>query len=147
MHRLRIAILGAVVASMLMTPAVIAASPGGAHPTDGTTSRAYADKTMALVQLSLPPVTTALAPGKKVDFNNSVTKSYRALLSAQRNEFKKWMQVNAPKARVTGEFDLTLNAVAVKLNGSSLAKLREARRQSRSSTRASTTRTTPTIPT
>ena len=130
MHRLRIAILGAVVASMLMTPAVIAASPGGAHPTDGTTTRAYVDKTMALVQLSLPPVTTAPktkpAPGKKVDFNNSVTKSYRALLSAQRNEFKKWMQVNAPKARVTGEFDLTLNAVAVKLNGSSIAKLREA---------------------
>ena len=44
-------------------------------------------------------------------------KSYRALLSAQRNTFKKWLLANAPKARVTGSWDISLNAVSVKLNG------------------------------
>ena len=37
-------------------------------------------------------------------------KSYRAQLSALRNDFKQWLQANAPGAKVTGEFDIALNA-------------------------------------
>ena len=48
-------------------------------------------------------------------------KSERAKLSALRNDFKKWLKANAPKAKVTGEYDISLNAVAVQLNGESLA--------------------------
>ncbi len=48
---------------------------------------------------------------------------YRALLSKQRNDYKAWLRANAPQARVTGEFDISLNAVAVQLNGATLAQV------------------------
>jgi subtilisin family serine protease len=97
--------------------------------TDGSDS-ASVDSSSALVQLTLDPLTTSPktrpAKGKKVDFNNTTVKSERARLSAQRNDFKKWLQANAPKVKVTGEYDISLNAVAVRLNGTSLATLRKA---------------------
>ncbi|MEY2547379.1 MAG: minor extracellular serine protease Vpr, partial [Verrucomicrobiota bacterium] len=65
------------------------------------------------------------------DFNNSTTKSYRAQLSALRNDFKQWLQANAPKAKVTGEFDISLNAVSVQLNGESKDKIAVAPQVSR----------------
>jgi len=85
------------------------------------------DQQYAVVQLKGDPLTTSAktrpAPGKKVDFNNSAVKAYRAQLTALRNDFKSWLRANAPKAKVTGEFDLALNAVAVKLNGERLATI------------------------
>jgi subtilisin family serine protease len=53
-------------------------------------------------------------------------KSHRAQLAALRNDFKQWLRQNAPRARVTSEFDVALNAVAVQLNGTSLATIRSA---------------------
>jgi minor extracellular serine protease Vpr len=53
-------------------------------------------------------------------------KSYRAQLNNQRNQFKQWLQANAPKAKVTGEVDISLNAVAVNLNGESLDRIASA---------------------
>jgi minor extracellular serine protease Vpr len=108
-------------------PALSAA--GGKNAADGaTTSAATVDVEYALVQLNGEPLSTYVktkpGPGKKIDFNNTTTKSYRAKLSALRNEFKKWLQVNAPKARITGSWDISLNAVGVKLNGTTLEKLR-----------------------
>jgi len=61
--------------------------------------------------------------GKKIDFSSSTVKSYRAQLSALRNDFKQWLKKNAPAAKVTGEFDLALNAVGVELNGTLLATI------------------------
>ncbi len=86
------------------------------------------DSTSAVVGLSLAPLATdpklAPAKGKKVDFNSSAAKSERAKLVAQRNTFKQWLKSNAPKAQVTGEYDVAVNAVAVRLNGTALAALR-----------------------
>ena len=97
----------------------------GASPTVKTVDTGY-----ALVQLDLEPLSTYAktkpGPGKKIDFNSVTTKSYRAQLSAQRNAFKKWLQTNAPKAQITGSWDISLNAVGVKLNGTTLTKLRSA---------------------
>ena len=128
MHRFRSAIAFAAIA------ALIVAAPAGAAPraaragADTTVSRPTVDKVYALVQLAAAPLSTYSktrpAAGKKVNFSSSTTKSYRALLAAQRNEFKKWLQTNAPKARVRGQWDISLNAVSVKLNGTSLATLR-----------------------
>ncbi|HEU4349669.1 MAG TPA: S8 family serine peptidase, partial [Actinoplanes sp.] len=88
------------------------------------------DATSALVRLNGDPLTvnprTKPAPGKKVDYSSDTTKSERARLSALRNDFKQWLRQNAPAAKVTGEFDLAVNAVAVQLNGTSLATLRTA---------------------
>src|SRR5207244_9815702 len=56
---------------------------------------------------------------KKIDFKSDKVKSYRAQLSAQRNDFKQWLHTYAPKAKVTSQYDISLNAVAVQLNGES----------------------------
>jgi minor extracellular serine protease Vpr len=105
---------------------VHAASPNS----DATTSNANVDTNYAIVQLKGDPLSTYVKTkppqGKKIDFNSSTVKAYRAQLSAERNDFKQWLQANAPKANITGQYDIALNAVAVKLNGVSLATLQSA---------------------
>jgi minor extracellular serine protease Vpr len=85
------------------------------------------DRSSALVQLNGEPlstyVTTRPPHGKKIDFNSSTVKAYRAQLSALRNDYKEWLRVNVPQARVTKEFDVSLNAVAVELNGATLEQI------------------------
>jgi len=100
---------------------------GGGSATDGTTIGPRVDTSSALVQLKGDPLATYVKTkppqGKKVDFDSNTVKSYRAQLSALRNDFKAWLRANAPKAKVTGEFDISLNAVSVQLNGVSLATI------------------------
>ena len=101
----------------------------GAGNTDGQAS-AGVDTSSAIVQLNGDPLSTYVktkpASGKKIDFSSNTVKSYRAQLSALRNDFKQWLHANAPAAKVTSEFDIALNAVAVKLNGTSLDTLKAA---------------------
>jgi minor extracellular serine protease Vpr len=82
------------------------------------------DRSSAIVQLKGDPLSTHSATkpvaGKKIDLNNSAVRSYRAQLSAGRNEFKRWLRANAPRARVSSQYDISLNAVAVELNGTPL---------------------------
>ncbi len=96
---------------------------GGAS-SDAKVIGARVDTSSALVQLKGAPLSTYVKTkppqGKKIDFNSTVTKSYRAQLSAQRNQFKQWLQTYAPKAKITGQYDISLNAVAVQLNGTAL---------------------------
>ncbi len=110
---------------------VFGASPASARiapDTDARTNQPGYTTQYALVQLKGAPLSTYVktkpAPGKKINFNSTTVKSYRAQLAARRNEFKSWLRTAAPKAQVTGEFDIALNAVSVKLNGTSLATLR-----------------------
>ncbi len=88
------------------------------------------DTEYAIVQLRGDPLSTSgqtkPPKGKKVDFSSTTVRSYRALLSAQRNDYKQWLRANAPNAKVTGEYDISLNAVAVKLNGETLGKVASA---------------------
>ncbi|HMC15973.1 MAG TPA: S8 family serine peptidase, partial [Albitalea sp.] len=110
--------------SLAMVPAL--AAPGQNSDSD-TSKRATQDTSAALVQLNGDPLATYVktkpAPGKKIDFGNTTTKSYRAQLSALRNDYKAWLRANVPGAKVTGEFDIALNAVAVQLNGATLAQV------------------------
>ena len=82
------------------------------------------DKSSAIVQLKGDPLSTYSAtkpaPGKKIDFNSNTVKSYRAQLAAGRNDFQNWLRANAPKAKMTSQYDISLNAVAVQLNGTPL---------------------------
>ena len=82
------------------------------------------DTSSAIVRLKGDPLAaysaTKPAPGKKIDFRGYAARSYRAQLAAGRNDFKSWLRANAPKAKITSEYDVSLNAVAVKLNGESL---------------------------
>src|SRR5215470_16166839 len=85
------------------------------------------DNTSAIVQLTGDPISTnpSTKPphGRKIDFNSNTVKSYRAQLNVGRNEFKRWLRANAPSAKVTSEYDVSLNAVAVQLNGTALATI------------------------
>lgn len=132
MRRLRTALALAAVAALVMSVPVSATGPvrRSAVSTDSTATRATVDRAYALVQLKGEPLATYVktkpAPGRKIDLASSTTKAYRAQLAALRNDFKKWLSVNAPKARVTGGWDISLNAVSVRLNGTTLARLRTA---------------------
>src|SRR6266481_3509324 len=85
------------------------------------------DNSSAIVQLRGGPLSTdprTKPPrGRKIDFNSNAVRSYRAELNAGRNEFKRWLRANAPGARVTSEYDISLNAVAVQLNGTPLGTI------------------------
>src|SRR5437763_5673350 len=85
------------------------------------------DNSTAIVQLKGDPISTnpstKPAHGRKIDFNSQGVRSYRAQLNQKRTEFKRWLRSYAPAARVTSEYDVSLNAVAVQLNGTPLAAI------------------------
>ena len=119
---LRLAILAC---TAIAAAPVLAAS---SNASDGTqANRPAQDTSTAIVQLAGDPLSTYVkthpAQGKKIDFNNSGVKSYRAQLSKLRNDYKAWLHANVPQAKVTGEFDISLNAVSVQLNGASLGQV------------------------
>jgi len=126
MRKLFLAALVAAVAVMALPALAGAAGGSGADAATGP----RVDTASALVQLNGAPLgtyeKTRPAPGKKIDFNGSTVKAYRAHLAKLRNDFKAWLRKNAPAAKVNGEFDITLNAVSVELNGTSLDALRAA---------------------
>ncbi|MEH6634440.1 MAG: S8 family serine peptidase [Halioglobus sp.] len=86
--------------------------------------RAAKDDALALVQLNGEPLATyertKPPKGKKIDFASNKARSYRAQLVELRNEYRAWLRKNVPGAKITAEFDISLNAVAVKLNGATL---------------------------
>jgi minor extracellular serine protease Vpr len=113
--------------AVLATPVfAVAATDSGSK----AAARRNVDQSSALVELQGAPLATfertRPAPGKKVDFSSNDVKNYRAQLAAARNDFKQWLRQNAPQARVTSEYDVALNAVAVTLNGASLDVIRAA---------------------
>lgn len=117
--------LALALAGGLSLPAAFAAPRQASDSANST--RQSQDTGTALVQLNGEPlasyVKTKPAKGKKIDFDNSTVKAYRAQLSALRNDYKAWLRANVPGAKVTGEFDIALNAVAVQLNGATLAQV------------------------
>src|SRR2546430_11077793 len=108
----------------------VAGATAGGPVSDGPSAAPGIDTGSAIVELNGGPLSTYVktkpAPGKKIDFSSTTVKSYRAQLSALRNDFKQWLKANAPAAKVTGEFDISLNALAVQLNGTSLATIQAA---------------------
>src|SRR5438132_1464763 len=109
---------------------VIALGVGGsATPRPNASADAFnrgqdVDNSSAIVQLKGDPLiihsVTKPAHGKKIDFNSYTVRSYRAQLSAGRNDFRRWLRANASRAKITSEYDVSLNAVAVQLNGTPL---------------------------
>jgi minor extracellular serine protease Vpr len=121
--------LVALVAFVLMI-AVAGATAGGPTVTDGASAAPSIDTGSAIVQLNGDPLSTYVktkpAHGKKIDFSSTTVKSYRAQLNSLRNDFKAWLRSNAPSANVVGEYDISLNAVAVRLNGTPLGTIASA---------------------
>jgi subtilisin family serine protease len=97
--------------------------------TDGVVATSGVDASSALIQLVGDPLSTSTEVDHgngRVKLDGQKTKSVKAALAAQRNALKSWLRTNAPKAKVTGEYDFSLNAIAVRLNGTSLDTLRKA---------------------
>lgn len=107
-------------------PALAAGQPATNPNTDGAAT-GDVDTGSVLVQLSKDPLATSTGAERsgngKVDFNNSKTRNVRADLAKQRNELRQWLKKNAPKAKITGEYDVALNAVAIRLNGTPISVL------------------------
>ena len=120
------AILALALATLALPVLAVAAGGPGSDSATGP----KADTGSALVQLNGAPLATyektKPPKGKKIDFSSNTVKAYRAQLNKLRNDFRQWLRANAPAAKVTGEFDIALNAVAVELNGTSLETLRSA---------------------
>jgi minor extracellular serine protease Vpr len=105
----------------------VGGSPRPNASADAFTRGPDLNRSSAVVQLRGDPLSTSPrtkpAHGRKIDFNSNAVRSYRAQLNAGRNEFKRWLRTNAPRARVTSEYDVSINAVAVQLNGTPLATI------------------------
>jgi subtilisin family serine protease len=101
---------------------------GTAGNSDAAPGKAQSDNSSAIVILKGAPLSTYAKTkppqGKKIDFNSSTVKSYRAQLASLRNSFKSWLQANAPAANLSGGYDISLNAVSVNLNGVSLSTIK-----------------------
>jgi minor extracellular serine protease Vpr len=113
--------------SILSSIVVFGASGAATRPNpnaDSFRQGPAVDTSSAIVQLKGDPLSTHSvtkpAPGRKIDFNSNGVRSYRAQLSAKRNDLKQWLRANAPRAKVTSQYDISLNAVAVQLNGTAL---------------------------
>jgi subtilisin family serine protease len=123
--------LSGIAAGALVVLIVVTAAPTSsvAQQTDRP-PRMETDSGSALVVLIGEPLATyektRPPKGRKIDFSSTAVKSYRSLLAQRRSDFRQWLQQNAPAARVTGEFDISLNAVAVRLNGERLETIASA---------------------
>jgi minor extracellular serine protease Vpr len=136
MRRSRALLLGGVVLLTAFAVTAGTSAQAGSAParlsntSDGPQPATGVDTGSALVRLIGDPLSTSTrtrpAQGKKIDFNSTAVRSERARLSALRNDFKSWLRANAPNAKVTSEYDISLNAVAVKLNGESLSTVASA---------------------
>ena len=123
-------VLAATTLSVALGPFALAGGGGGSGTTqpnanaDAFNQALTVDTSSAIVQFKGDPLSTYSATkpasGKKIDFNSNTVKSYRAQLAAGRNDFTNWLRANAPNARITSQYDISLNAVAVQLNGTSL---------------------------
>jgi len=57
--------------------------------------------------------------GHKLDTSSAAVTKYRGLVGAEHANFKAWLHSNAPAMQVVNDYDLSLNGVAVALNGQS----------------------------
>ncbi|HEV8536295.1 MAG TPA: S8 family serine peptidase [Candidatus Limnocylindria bacterium] len=87
--------------------------------TDATFASSTSD--YVIVTLGSPPAAAApglsRARGGKLNLQAADVRNYRANLAQHRKALKDWARSNAPRAAVVAEYDIVLNAVAVKLNG------------------------------
>jgi subtilisin family serine protease len=88
------------------------------------------DSPSAIVQLTGEPlsvnVRTRPARGQRVAFSSAAVRNERTRLAGVRNDFRRWLRANAPAARITSQFDISVHGVAVALNGTPLGTLRAA---------------------
>ncbi|MEO7339162.1 MAG: S8 family serine peptidase [Caldimonas sp.] len=125
--RLTMLAMAIAVFGTLSAPASIASAASLRSDGADAAARPREDTGSALVQLEGDSLSTSLKTrppkGKKIDFGGTQVKAYRAQLAALRNDYKAWLRANVPGAKISGEYDIALNAVAVQLNGATLGQV------------------------
>ena len=111
--------------------ATAAPAARGTDPASGAATTATGvDTSSVIVQLRGAPLSTSPSvdrgSDKRVDPAGQRTKNARAALAKERSALRTWLRTNAPRAVVTGQYDMALNALAVRLNGTSVDTLRTA---------------------
>jgi minor extracellular serine protease Vpr len=112
-------------AALLTFDVTTGAASGGSASLES--ARPAVDSTTALVELTGKPLavspSTAPVRGAKINLRSAAVRSQRAALVAVRNDFRRWLRVNAPAASITSEHDIAVHAVGVQLNGTPLARI------------------------
>ena len=134
MRRIRVALLLAV-GMALATSAIAgaASAPRVNQSADSAYTGATLDTSSAIVVLKQAPVTTydghlagyakTRPDHGKLNPNSAAVKKYLGYLKTEHSAFAKWLQTNVPSAKITSEFFVALNGVAVSLNGNAIGKL------------------------
>jgi minor extracellular serine protease Vpr len=119
----RSAVLVAILTLLLSMPVLSGSPPTTTDPnTDATTPVQAAGD---YVYVTLATAATATAPGLtrtrsgKLDLGAPDVRDHRSKLANERQQLTDWLRRNARKAEVLREYDIVLNAVALKLNGTS----------------------------
>src|SRR5438105_959492 len=134
MRRLRASMVLAV--GLLLASSSLAGAAGGAKANPNA-DKAYTgpsvDTSSAIVVLKQAPVSTYDGHLKgyektrpdhgKLNPNSAAAKKYVGYLKAEHSAFAKWLQTNVPSAKITSDFYVSLNGVAVSLNGNAIGKL------------------------
>ena len=126
-----------VIAVLACTAALTTATVGPAQTasaqrpgSDARAAQRVLDKSSALVELSKQPVLVKASAARKADgrvnLASTAANQQRTALADERAAFRSWLHVHAPDARIVGHHDLAVNAVTVRLRGTSLATLRSA---------------------
>lgn len=102
-------------------------SPLASGPVTDTAIVTLVDQPTASYDGHLPGLAaTRPAQARKLALSSTPVKNYRAYLAARRSDFKQWLQQNGFKGAVVHEYDLVLNALAVRLAGQPIDALRAA---------------------
>lgn len=124
------AVLGLTLSGIGLGSATASPAPTAAPNSDAAAAAPGQDRTSVIVQLTGDPLSTSAdvdRNGKgQANLNGKATRAERADLAQERKAFTSWLRKNAPKAKVTSTYDISLNAVAVKLNGTDIDTLRSA---------------------
>ncbi len=116
----------ALCAGLLLTAMIpVASASAGANGSNGNNSSEY-----AIVEFKLSATgdytggiagypATEPVHGQKLDTSSAAVTKYRGLVGAEHANFQAWLRSNAPAMQVVDNYDLSLNGVAVALNGQS----------------------------
>jgi len=96
-------------------------APAAAQPETDYAVVRLADPSVASYTGTIPGLArTKPLPGRKLDLNSNASKAYGRHLNDRRQNYKGWLQSNAPQAQVVREFAVVSNGVVIKLNGERL---------------------------
>jgi minor extracellular serine protease Vpr len=131
MHR-RLAPLLAVMALVVSASGALAGGPPASR--DAVAPNTVLDKSSAIVVFKDLPLATydgrirgyakTRPASGKLNPNSAAAKRYLGLLKTRHTAYGRWLLRNVPKARITSQYYTSLNAVAVKLNGSAIGRLK-----------------------